>query len=112
MPARVICRNISQMQSLGRQTSSLVEHLEVSDLARWRVLSWPLRLTFQSKRYKLPEIDVVLDQVIQHFDPAIMHAEPEGHEQVELEAADPLVLPLEAIDQLNRVVLVAYEYLA
>ena len=98
MSARIICHNICQVKSLGRQTSSLVKHLEVSDLARWRVLSWPLRLSFQRERYKLPEVDVVLDHVIQHFDPAIVHAEPEGREQVELEAADPLVLPLLGID--------------
>ena len=55
VPARIICHNICQMQSLGRQTSSLVEHLEVSDFARWLVLSWPLGLTFKRERYKLPE---------------------------------------------------------
>ena len=98
MSARIISHNICQMQRLGRQASSLVKHLEVSDLARWRVLSWPLGLTFQRERYKLPEVDVVLDHVIEHFDPTIVHAEPEGREQVELEAADPLVLPLLGID--------------
>ena len=82
------------MQLIKSQTSFLVKRLQVANLLCATVVSRSLGLTLQCKRYQLSKVDIVLDQVIQNFDSTVVHAKPESHEQVELEASKPLVFPL------------------
>ena len=100
-----------QMERVGRQPGFLVERLQVANFPRAAVVTGAFRLALEGERYQLSKVDIILDQVIQDFDPPVMHPEPKGHEQIELKAADPLVIPLQRIYRLYRRLFIADENL-
>ena len=101
----------SEVIGFGSYAGLLVKLFNFTHYSARLVASGQFRLPFQCKRYELSQIYVKLEYVVHNLKSAIVHTEPESHEDIELEGSVPPVFPLQLVDLSDGLFLVTKENL-